>query len=444
MDFNNWHTYIHLVLPRADGTILMVPDGDAWALPSIEAEQRIWWRSAFQVDRLLQTELGPGLVSLRCLSSADIAAERQATHTYVVEDLDGSFSPSGHAWINGDSLGDVALTIPGHRAMISAVLDEVRSGVGPNHAPWWKPGWFESARKWLERWVVESGEVLFEPIERYYNWPLSSIVRAHTHSDIFYLKATTRLPGIANEPDLTVRLAAMFPGRVPEPLAVDYDRGWMLLRRFGDTIRTVPDDDKLVALLEFTQLQRQSIQYIEELLEAGCPDRRLAIIEAQAIQLSETVSASLVLNAAEVESLRVALPRLVEACRALSEFSVPSTLVHGDLFGGNIARPEGRFLYVDWGQACVSHPFFDAIHLMDMDEIDSAAARDSYLAQWTAYEPMDRLVQAWDLALPLTFLLELMVRYYLSTERGFEPEEAGEHISNSLQKTLRTLEEVPR
>ena len=418
----------------------MVRDGEAWALPSVEAERRIWWRSAFEVDRLLQAELSPGLLSLRCLSRGDTAT---ASHIYVVEDLDGSFSPSGHAWINSDKLRDVALTIPSHRSVISAALDEVRSGPRPGHAPWWNPGWFTSARQWLERWVAESEEVLFEPIERYYNWPLSSIVRAHTHSDIFYLKATTRLPGIANEPDLTVRLAAMFPGRVPEPLAVDYDRGWMLLRRFGDTIRTVPDDDKLVALLEFTQLQRQSIQYIEELLEAGCPDRRLAIIEAQAIQLSETVSASLVLNAAEVESLRVALPRLVEACRALSEFSVPSTLVHGDLFGGNIARPEGRFLYVDWGQACVSHPFFDAIHLMDMDGIHSAAARDSYLAQWTAYEPMDRLAQAWDLALPLTFLLELNVRYYLGSERGFEPEEAGEHISEALQKTLRTLDKVP-
>jgi hypothetical protein len=436
-DFSNWHTHIHLVLPRADGTILMVPDGDTWALPSIEAERRIWWRSAFEVDRLLQTELGPGLLSLRCLSRDDTAT---ASHIYVAEDLDGSFSPSGHAWINGDTLGDVALTIPGHRSVISAVLDELRSGLRPGRAPWWKPGWFASARQWLERWVVESGEVLFEPIERYYNWPLSSIVRAHTHSDIFYLKATTRLLGMADEPDLTARLAAMFPGRVPEPLAVDRERGWLLLRRFGDTIRTVADDVKLAALLEFTQMQLQSIQHIEELLEAGCPDRRLAIIETQAIQLSETVSTSPVLNAAEVESLRVALPRLVEACRALSEFSVPSTLVHGDLFGNNIACPEGRFLYVDWGQACVSHPFFDAIHLMDMDDIDSAEARDSYLAQWTAYEPMDRLVQAWELAQPLTFLLELMVRYYLGTERGFEPEETGEHISETLQKTLRTLE----
>jgi len=79
-----------------------------------------------------------------------------------------------------------------------------------------------------------------------------------------------------------------------------------------------------------------------------------------------------------------------------------------------------------------------------MDEIHSDAARDGYLAQWTAYEPMDRLAQAWDLALPLAFLLELNVRIYLGKERGFEPEEAGEHISETLQKTLQTLDRVPR
>ncbi|MFP6646012.1 MAG: hypothetical protein VCF24_21010, partial [Candidatus Latescibacterota bacterium] len=71
----------------------------------------------------------------------------------------------------------------------------------------------------------------------------------------------------------TTDLAALFTGRIPEPLAVDVERGWLLLPDLGPPIREVPDDVKLAALQTYAQLQLDSVRHAEALIRAGCPDR---------------------------------------------------------------------------------------------------------------------------------------------------------------------------
>jgi len=86
--------------------------------------------------------------------------------------------------------------------------------------------------------------------------------------------------------------------------------------------------------------------------------------------------------------------------------------------------------------------YVDAVHFLDEEEIRSDDARDGYLSHWTCFEPMDRLVQAWDLARPLDHLLEGTLRYHINTERGPDPEEQRDSVSGSLRAALRLLEQT--
>jgi aminoglycoside phosphotransferase (APT) family kinase protein len=98
---------------------------------------------------------------------------------------------------------------------------------------------------------------------------------------------------------------------------------------------------------------------------------------------------------------------LAQHLGALAQYRVPQTLVHGDLHAKNIAVRNGRYLFFDWTDGCVSHPFFDLVVMLRHAAVlpDASAAvprlRDAYLALWTDYEPMPRLRQAWALAAPL-------------------------------------------
>ena len=75
---------------------------------------------------------------------------------------------------------------------------------------------------------------------------------------------------------------------------------------------------------------------------------------------------------------------------------VPGALVHGDLHLSNVARTGDGYLFYDWTDACVSHPFFDLIDVFrEQDDAVGARVRDAYLAGWLEFEPMHRLLAIW-------------------------------------------------
>ena len=100
-------------------------------------------------------------------------------------------------------------------------------------------------------------------------------------------------------------------------------------------------------------------------------------------------------------------------CAELARYAVPSTLVHGDLHLGNVARLAGRYLFFDWTDGCVAHPFFDTISIFQTKQARDpgvqARLRDSYLGVWAGYESIERLREAWTLAKPLSRATCLMV-----------------------------------
>jgi aminoglycoside phosphotransferase (APT) family kinase protein len=168
----------------------------------------------------------------------------------------------------------------------------------------------------------------------------------------------------------------------------------------------------------FAGLQVEAAAQVDRLLDAGCLDRRLDRLAAEAqawlpaIEATGRlpgIDAATWLSEQETAALRAAVPRLTAACAELAGYGVPPSLVHGDLHLANVANGPGGFLFFDWTDACVAHPFLDlptirrgtAFAEEAGDEELRNRVRGVYLREWAAFESPERLRRAWELAMPL-------------------------------------------
>src|SRR5262245_33494028 len=144
-----------------------------------------------------------------------------------------------------------------------------------------------------------------------------------------------------------------------------------------------------------------------------CPDLRPAALVAQLETLLADADALLVgrpggLTDAQRRDLAALGPRLRAALDRLAGGAVPPTLVHGDFLPGNVAAAAGRPVFVDWGEATVSHPFFSPVRFLASvrfrgravraDPALEARLRDAYLEPWMCLAPLVRLTAAFALA----------------------------------------------
>ena len=145
----------------------------------------------------------------------------------------------------------------------------------------------------------------------------------------------------------------------------------MVLPDFGAELGwDAPVEVREDVLRTFARLQVRAAPQVDRLLAAGCLDRRLAWLSAQAEgwlpAVQETgrlagIDAATWLSAGEVAELAAAGPRLAAMCGELAAFAVPATLLHGDLHLSNVAKGPAGYLFFDWSDACVAHPFLDMI-----------------------------------------------------------------------------------
>jgi len=300
----------------------------------------------------------------------------------------------------------------------------------------------------MEEQLAARGTPCVGPVSQVKTWGISCVLRAHTTAGDVYFKAASTRALFADEPALTAALAALYPAHVPLPLNIDHARGWMLLADFGPTLDATAGRDDPAARADwlgaFGQLQRASAGRVDAFLRLGCQDRRLHRLAAQVDPLLGDTAALASLDGVEVARLRALGPRLRAMCGALAGYGVPQTLVHGDLHSGNIAVREGAYLYFDWTDGCVAHPFFDL--LIVRYEAEQAARGDGkneewadllegYLASWTAYEPLERLREAWTLAEPLGHLHQAISYWRICA--SLEP--AQRDFDGELPERLRRL-----
>lgn len=180
-------------------------------------------------------------------------------------------------------------------------------------------------------------------------------------------------------------------------IASDRDRGWMLLEDAGPEVGfDVPVERKGEVYRAFGNLQRDPAGEIETLLAHGWIDRRPERLMPQVERLLTDDAALMAVSREDRDELRRLLPLAADLCNRLAAGEVPLTLVHGDIHLGNVAGRDGAFIFFDWTDASVAHPFVDMFMIYgEKDETSRDLLRDAYLSVWTEFAPIARLRELW-------------------------------------------------
>jgi hypothetical protein len=239
------------------------------------------------------------------------------------------------------------------------------------------------AEAWIRAQVDPVG-----PIEAAHQRPWATVLRVPLADGAAWFKACA--PVQAFEPRLTAALFARWPDRVAEVLAHDEERAWLLLADAGTPIGAVgnPPEAWLVALPLYAELQRGEAAHAHDHLAHGVPDLRVATLPAR---YEELLRRDLPLAREELDRLRGFAPRFERLCGQLAAHEVPETLQHDDLHMANVYAQGERLRLLDWGDACVSHPFASLVvtfrFLEERNQLSPgdpwfARLRDAYLEPW--------------------------------------------------------------
>ena len=112
---------------------------------------------------------------------------------------------------------------------------------------WTQAAWWEAATGWIIEQLKNQGLTLAGPIEQPHVRPWSTVLRVPSSQGVLFFKATALV--LVYEPGLPAALAAWRPDCMPEVLAADTLRGWLLMRdgRSRATMRAaVSQNTKLV------------------------------------------------------------------------------------------------------------------------------------------------------------------------------------------------------
>lgn len=422
MSAERWTAKARGLLRAKDGRVLVLAQGAEAQLPYVEApmsegDELAGLRAGFA------SLVGARTAIVRSLSRT-VNEERHELEVGVeLEALGPIQDPPGATWLGPAELAASELPARDRELLERLFSDDPH----PSRAPWARRGWFAEAAAWIETVLAENGRPAVGPVEQLSNWCLSSVLRAPTEQGDVYFKATADLPLFVDEGTVTRGLAELVPASIPHVIAVDRARRWMLVEDFGPVVGWGASVETRVAVLaDAAQLQIETAGRVEQLLALGLLDRRPTWLAAQLETLLDEPDA-LGVEEAELDALAARVPRFADMCQRLATGPVPDTLIHGDLHLGNVAGTAAPYVYFDWSDASVSHPFFDplVIHFEEDAEI-RRMLRDAYLAPWRAFAAEDVLAELWALSAPLACLNQAMS--YRSIIANVEPGAAADLV----------------
>jgi hypothetical protein len=296
---------------------------------------------------------------------------------------------------------------------------------------WREPGFVAEAHAWIEARLDDLGISRIGDIEQPHVFAWSTVMRVPTDRGDVWFKATTA--ELRHEAAIVDILSVREPDLVPPLLAHDRGNGWMLMPDAGETLRKVIERERsldrwLDVLPRYARLQLAHADRVDDLLAAGVPDLRLATLPERYDRL---------IGGLDVEQrFREATPYVAELCERLASYGIAETIQHDDLHDAQVFVREGRHLVMDWGDACVTHPFLtlsvtlEGVIAWGVDDVegsvDIAPYRDAYLRPFTEEYGGD-LVPAVDAALRLGWVCR--------TVNGYLPDD-GPGLSTRLRMFL--------
>jgi aminoglycoside/choline kinase family phosphotransferase len=294
---------------------------------------------------------------------------------------------------------------------------------------WHDPAWQKQAHDWIRAEARRNSIQLCGKIEQPHAYAWSTVMRVTSNEGTLFFKATA--PETIYEIALTEKMAGWFPDCMPDLVAVDAARGWMLMRDGGEQLRASIRPTKDVrpwepVIVRYADLQIGLAEHVDEILTLGLPDHRLAALPALYLQLLTDEESMMLdrekgLTSADFQQLQNLKLRFEQICADLAAFGIPESLDHGDFHDGNILVRDGRITFFDWGDASVTHPFvslrtfFVSMEIaLDLDDFapptpGMLALRDMYLARWEGFASREGLLKAYNISRPVASIVKTLL-----------------------------------
>lgn len=326
-----------------------------------------------------------------------------------VEPSVGEEPPAGWRWQPLDAATLTALTPETVRGAVTQWVSERDAGWSPLRPPWSRAGWFAEASEWLARQTEAAGASLVGVPHQHQLWDISTVVRAGTTDGDVYLKCSADL--FRHEAVVTQALAAATPELMPEVMAVEPTRGWLLMRDFGAA--ELGEQESTLwheGVRGLAATQQAWLDDIDALKSLGLPVRTLVELAAQVEALENDVELMDRLPADVRAQWVSAAPALADLCLRLDAIGPGPTLVHGDFHPWNVVHAPGTTRIFDWTDAAVSHPFVDlATYVSRTDDV--AVRRqllDAYVEAWSPHLDRLSLLNATSLGMVVGALYQVM------------------------------------
>ncbi|HET8669758.1 MAG TPA: phosphotransferase, partial [Candidatus Saccharimonadales bacterium] len=222
---------------------------------------------------------------------------------------------------------------------------------------WHDPDWRKQATNWIRVEAERHAIRITGEIEQPHTYAWSTVLHVPTDQGTLFFKATAH--ETLYEAALTQALAQWFPGCMPELIAVDVARGWMLMRDGGEQLRASirPTQDITPwkpVIASYAEVQVGLAQHVTEMLSLRVPDQRLSALPTLFTQLLADEESLMIdqekgLTSIEFEQVKDKVSRFEQICTDLAAFGIPESLNHGDFHDGNILIKDGRITFFDWG-----------------------------------------------------------------------------------------------
>lgn len=281
----------------------------------------------------------------------------------------------------------------------------------------------------VHSWLASHGVVPSATVETIHERPWSTVMRVPTTGGDLYLKQEQPLQ--AYEVPLTIALASRWPDRVPEVVAVDTERSWLLLRDGGTRVADSGRYELFPrALALYGELQVGEVAHVDELLGFGLRDLRLPVV----VDLYEPFfERDHGLEPDEVARLVALAARFRELCAELEELDLPASIQHDDLHEWNVFERDGRVAIYDWGDSSVGFPLWSWLKPWWSIE-DREPALTAYAAAWGSFASEEKLRRALELAIPTG-----LFPYVLQIRRQYDATQAHSDYGTYLPQRLRQL-----
>lgn len=360
----------HCIIGHPDKPkFLVIRHGEGWAPPVLQvpANGSLMYKPS-QINHGMMRKYGLRTTVLRQLVSTD-------SYSCVELELHASAQSELQAiWMDLEAYRKHRRGGSGRADPFESWLREKQKGSVPGlRSPWEVAGWYAQASHWIQDRLVALGIQATGSIQQFKaGWPGACLLRVATsHGQVYFKAAYAKPPG---EAALAGALAAKWPEIVPQPLAAEPRRNWLLMRDFGmkkDNRPRAPDYPAFARALG--RLQVEAALCMSEWREMSVPEMGLEYLsetKGRAGRLLEAIRPSLTggrnaLGDDELRRLQASIEGLRGRCAELAEFGIPETLTHLDFRPDNFFVDVGCHRIMDWTDVALTHPFFGLAFMFD-------------------------------------------------------------------------------